>query len=148
MYSSLQNPCPKCWKTAVACEIVTYHWGLFDRCLGWWDQLWPRGLAHSKGHACAASREKWLYTEQTCNNNKDNNNNKSWVPCTVLFHYVLSDCRGLNFTCAGQTGMWWISDQKGCQEGCCSTSHDTPPLTWTHTHTLHPWFEKPDRPYY
>lgn len=50
--------------------IWTYYWGLCGRCLGWWDQLWLRGLAQSKAHACAASLTTWLYTVRTCHNKK------------------------------------------------------------------------------
>lgn len=71
-------------KKKKAREFVTYHWGLFGRCPGWWDQSWPRGLAHLKAHACAVSPEKWPYTEQTCRNNDNNNKKASSVfssPC-------------------------------------------------------------------
>lgn len=49
---------------------MTYCWGLCGRCLGWWDRWWPRGLAQSGAHACAASLERWLYTVQTYHDRK------------------------------------------------------------------------------
>lgn len=84
----------------------------------------PRSGSVRSSCLCCFSREVALY----CTNLPRKKMKCQDVP---MFMGLDSACgwRGWMFTCADQMDMWWIWGQRGCQEGCCSTSLDRPPLT-------------------